>query len=318
MANISILNGALVKFGVSFTVPVNANYNKIEFEDVIPNGLSYYDVAITDGAGNALVDGTDYTVDNTAAPSLKITITDPDILNPLTDEAEVNITLTTGVVDTTLLTTPSITNTATVTPYNSTNSALTPATDTAVVDWRNYELFIFGGADTISRRAGVPVTLLYFFPIFDGYSPYYDNTITNVPNFNYITTLTPNPKLGIDMTNIITDDQIQVYQKSLDGNLNLLDDTTGEFSYELVNSDQSVKVTIPHADELKNSELYVVLNTTTGTPIEATTEAQVLSSVVGNLVNAATGDVIRSASDDNVTTNITDTKEITVIKKTVL
>lgn len=175
---ISIMNGAVLKFEIDFTVPAGTTLSQIDVKDTLQLGLNVLDVTCSvNGTPKTVQDGTgDYALTKTpfAAPDtpsdFTLTITDPAVIdNPAEDissEEEVN--------------------------------------------FNEYRLYGYGGSDTIQRQAGEETLFPIHIPTFDAYSAL---DAGGDPELKYVVNLTPNEELGVT----IDENDVKVYNYKSDG-----------------------------------------------------------------------------------------------------
>ena len=318
---ISIMNGAVLKFEIDFTVPSGTNLSQIDVKDDLELGLDVLDVTCSVNGADK-VPGTDagYTLtkrafnDDIANPnsSFTLTIEDPDVINSPTEDQNIKVIVSAAVKDFSLL--PAIDpatnkrefiNEAHIIPY--VNGA--PAGDVSseeTVEFSEYRLYGFGGSDTIARQKDQDTDFPIHIPTFDAYSSI---DAGGNPALKYVVNLTPNPELGVTLT----EDDVKVYDYNADGTVGMLVKDT-DFTVDTATAGV-LKVTIPHSDKLRSSTIYIVPTGKTSDEITKHNTNPVYSRTTLSLDDDAA--TVLSADPFDVTTNINDDL-ITLVKKTLV
>lgn len=317
---ISIMNGAVLKFEIDFTVPAGTSLSQIDVKDTLELGLDVLDVTcsvnddpktITDAPGTG-----DYLLTKTAlanpVPSdFTLTITDAAVINPAEDQ-NIKIIVSAAVKDFTLL--PPLdpatnkrqfTNEAHIIPYvNGAEAGDIPSDE--IVEFNEYRLYGFGGSDTIARQKDQDTDFPIHIPTFDAYSSV---DAGGNPALKYVVNLTPNSELGV----ALTEDDVKVYDYNADGTVDVLVKDT-DFTVDTT-TPGVLKVSIPHSDKLRSSTIYIIPTGKTSDEITTHNTNPVYSRATLTLDDDAA--TVLSADPFDVTTNITD-ELITLVKKTLV
>lgn len=304
---ISIMNGAVLKFEIDFTVPSGTTLSQIDVKDTLQLGLDVLDVTCSvNGTPKTVQDGTgDYALTKTpfAAPDtpsdFTLTITDPAVIDNPAEDQNVTVIVSVVVKDFSLL--PAIdpvtgerkfTNEAHINPYVGGVEAGDISSEEEV-NFNEYRLYGYGGSDTIQRQAGEETLFPIHIPTFDAYSAL---DAGGDPELKYVVNLTPNEELGV----------------TIDENEELVKDT--DFTVDTATPDV-LKVTIPHSDILRSSTIYIVPSVATTDEVTKHNNNPVYSRATLTLDDAAA--TVLTADPFDVTTNINDDL-ITLVKKTLV
>lgn len=304
---ISIMNGAVLKFEIDFTVPAGTTLSQIDVKDTLQLGLDVLDVTCSvNGTPKTVQDGTgDYALTKTpfAAPDtpsdFTLTITDPAVIDNPAEDQNVTVIVSVVVKDFSLL--PAIdpvtgerkfTNEAHIIPYVGGVEAGDISSEEEV-NFNEYRLYGYGGSDTIQRQAGEETLFPNHIPTFDAYSAL---DAGGDPELKYVVNLTPNEELGV----------------TIDENEELVKDT--DFTVDTATPDV-LKVTIPHSDILRSSTIYIVPSGATTDEVTKHNNNPVYSRATLTLDDAAA--TVLTADPFDVTTNINDDL-ITLVKKTLV
>ena len=318
---ISIMNGAVLKFEIDFTVPAGTTLSQIDVKDDLELGLDVLDVTCSVNETDK-VPGTDagYTLTKRAIDedptnpksSFTLTIDDPDVINNPSEDQNIKVIVSATVKDFSLL--PAIDpatnkrafiNEAHIIPY--VNGA--PAGDISsdeTVEFSEYRLLGFGGSDTIARQKDQDTDFPIHIPTFDAYSSLDD---VGSPALKYVVNLTPNSELGV----ALTEDDVKVYDYNADGTVDVLVKDT-DFTVDAT-TPGVLKVTIPHSDKLRSSTIYIIPTGKTSDEITKHNTNPVYSRTTLTLDDDTA--TVLSADPFDVTTNINDDL-ITLVKKTLV
>lgn len=317
---ISIMNGAVLKFEIDFTVPSGTTLSQIDVKDTLQLGLDVLDVTcsvngtpktVQDGTGDYALTKTPFTAPDTPS-DFTLTITDPAVIDNPAEDQNVTVIVSVVVKDFSLL--PAIdpvtgerkfTNEAHIIPYVGGVEAGDISSEEEV-NFNEYRLYGYGGSDTIQRQSGEETLFPIHIPTFDAYSAL---DAGGDPELKYVVNLTPNEELGVT----IDENDVKVYNYKSDGTVEeLVKDT--DFTVDTA-TPGVLKVTIPHSDILRSSTIYIVPSVATTDEVTKHNNNPVYSRATLTLDDAAA--TVLTADPFDVTTNINDDL-ITLVKKTLV
>ena len=285
-----LTTGSIIDFQISFTIPINNQFDHIVIADQLANGLNYTtgDAKIyINNSTTALIAGTDY-VDSPTITSgittISLNITNQSITKP-TAVTTVTAVIPAKISNYGLLTNP-ITNKATITGYDALNNTIatsdTAATSTTLDSSKFYG---FGTAYDALKQAGENVYLVYQLPALD--------SGTN-SELVYTSKLTAHPALTLSSS---TAPEVGVY---INGVKTLITPITANID----SATGIATVSYSHTGAMAGHSIYIAIAATTNSNITSITDNYINTPVTAQIIyTPALGSPITVATLTNFTVN---------------
>lgn len=259
LKKMTLSNGPKFNFEITFMIPVNTAYTKIEIVDALPAGLTY-DGNIAPVTFTSTVTTTpttltsvEYPTDPIAEPNtIKITFDDLANLRPATDNTvDVLIPVTVTNIDDLMDAQAAAVeagiefeNQADIIPYTA-QGARTPLQAEQPLEITECNMYGFGSSYEINTPEGSKANLIFAHPTI--YSE--DNT-----NLVYKTIIALNPALDYDLADPAVDLNIYDINNNIIGTI-----PAANIVYDDVSTPKTLTLTYPHIAQFSEKTVYIVV-----------------------------------------------------------
>lgn len=259
LKKMTLSNGSKFNFEITFMIPVNNAYTKIEIVDALPAGLTYdgtsapvtFTSTVTTTA--TTLTSVEYPTDPIAEPNtIKITFDDLANLRPSADNTvDVLIPVTVTDIDALMAAQTAAVeagiefeNQANIIPYTA-QGARTPLLAEQPLQITECRMYGFGSSYEIDTLEGSKANLMFAHPTI--YSE--DNS-----NLVYETVVTLHPALDYDLADPAADLVIYDVNNNVIGTI-----PAANVVYDAASSPKTLTLTYPHAAQFSEKTIYIVM-----------------------------------------------------------